>query len=465
MQFSEFPLDHRVQKALALNHFETSTEIQTRCIPSVLSGNDLLACSKTGSGKTLAFLAPALHILYQRKAFSKSDPRMLVVCPTRELAKQVFIELKKLITNTSHKSVLLVGGENFNDQVKQLKRNCTFVVGTPGRIADHIEDKSLFLNGLEILVLDEADRILDLGFSVQLEVINQSANHRKRQSLLFSATLDHDEVVRVADSILRNPDKVSLDDYTELHTDIEQRFIFADHVEHKEALLQHLLAELSPKEQAIVFTATRADTERLSALVASKEVNAIALHGDLLQQQRNTIMQAFIEKKHQCLITTDIASRGLDIGNVTTVINFDLPIKATEYVHRVGRTGRAGNKGDATSLIGPKDWNSFLAIKRMLKSLPEFQSIEGMEAEFKGFKERKHKPTKKKTESKEQSPWDKAKPKKKKFDGTAGKEVGHMMIKKKKRQPVTDEIDANDLDATDTNATEVEANDKSTGEE
>lgn len=434
MLFSELPLDHRLLKSLQIQNLETATDIQASAIPQALLHKDILASSKTGSGKTLAYLIPAVQRIYKEKALSKKDPRVVIVAPTRELAKQVFGELKKLLPPQAGKPVLLIGGENFNDQVKLLKRYPDFVIGTPGRIADHIEDKSLFLEGLELLILDEADRILDLGFSNHLTIIDQAANHRKRQTMLFSATFDNADLAQISELILKAPHRITLDNQHIAHADIEQTFYFADHLEHKEALLKHFVQQQPERSQVILFTATRADTDRIATLLNEAGHSSLAINGEMLQSQRNQIMSDFSNNKAQVLVTTDLASRGLDIPSVSLVINMDLPIKATEYVHRVGRTGRAGVKGHAISLVSKKDWKSFVLLKQFLADAPRFEVVEGLEAKFNGLSEkaRTDKDNGKKTsDSEQESPWQKTR-KKKKFNALAGEEVGHLPFKKKK---------------------------------
>lgn len=435
MLFSELPLDHRLQKSIQIQNLETATDIQASAIPQALLGKDILASSKTGSGKTLAYLIPAVQRIYREKAFSKQDPRVLIVAPTRELAKQVLGELKKLLPPQAGKPVLLIGGENFNDQVKLLKRYPNFVIGTPGRIADHIEDKSLFLDGLELLILDEADRILDLGFSSQLTIIDQAANHRKRQTMLFSATFDNADLAQISELVLKAPHRITLDNQHIAHSDIEQSFYFADHIEHKEALLKHFIKEQAIRSQIILFTATRADTDRVANLLNEEGLSSLAINGEMLQSQRNQIMSDFSNNKAQILVTTDLASRGLDIPSVSLVINMDLPIKATEYVHRVGRTGRAGAKGQAISLVSKKDWKSFVLLKQFLADEPQFKTVEGLEAKFKGLSAKPTKPgaknTQKSDDGADASPWQKAK-RKKKFNALAGDDVGHLPMKKKR---------------------------------
>jgi len=328
LQFTDFSLDQRLLQSLKHMGIATPTAIQEQALPIALAGKDLMASSKTGSGKTLAFLLPALQRVISTRALSKRDPRVLILLPTRELAHQVYSQLRLLVANTQYKAISVLGGENFNDQAKALAKEPHFIVATPGRIADHLEQKNLFLNGLELLVLDEADRMLDLGFAPQLKAINEAADHKRRQTLMLS---------------------------------------------HK---------------QVIIFTATRADTERLAAKLSAQGFATAALSGELKQTARNQIMDQFARGQQQILVTTDVASRGLDLLNVSLVINFDMPKFAEEYVHRIGRTGRAGAKGDAISLVGPKDWDNFKKVQLFLRKTFEISVIKGLEAKFSGLKEK-----------------------------------------------------------------------------
>lgn len=387
MQFKDLGLDNRLLKNLAHYDFKQATEIQKIAIPVAIAGKDVLASSKTGSGKTLAFLLPMLHKALKTKAFSAKDPRAVILLPTRELAKQVYGELRVMLAGLSYSGTLITGGENFNDQVKALRRYPRFIVATPGRLADHLEHRSLFLDGVDTLILDEADRMLDLGFAPQLRHIHRAAKHRRRQTLMFSATLDHAEVNDLAFEMLNDPKRISVGEANEQHKDITQRFYLCDHLDHKEALLERVLEEADYR-QVIIFTATRADTERLTNKLNEKKLKAVALSGNLNQAQRNTIMSQFERTVFKILVTTDVASRGLDIANVTHVINFDMPKHTEEYVHRVGRTGRAGNKGDAVSFVGPKDWDSFKRIEAFLQQDISFDVLEGLKGKFKGIKPR-----------------------------------------------------------------------------
>tara|TARA_R110001583_G_scaffold10698_5_gene49126 strand:+ start:47887 stop:49224 length:1338 start_codon:yes stop_codon:yes gene_type:complete len=381
----DLPVDRRLITSLSHLGFTETTQIQAEAIPVAVAGKDLLASSKTGSGKTLAFLLPAMQRVLKTRALTKRDPRVLILTPTRELAKQVYAQLRLLVSNTNLKSTLVLGGENFNDQVKQLDRDPHFVVGTPGRIVDHLKKGLLHLHGLELLILDEADRMLDLGFAEQLKAVNEEANHRLRQTLLFSATLGHAEVNEFAAELLKAPIRIAIGEENQQHSEITQRFYLADNLNQKEKLLFHFVQQETTK-QVIIFVATRKDAERLSLVLKDKGLSSIALHGDLAQNSRNQIMDAFSRGKEQILVTTDIASRGLDLLNVTHVINFDIPKHTEEYIHRIGRTGRAGASGDAISIIGPKDWDNFKKVESFVQQSITFDRIEGINPKFKGLK-------------------------------------------------------------------------------
>lgn len=385
MQFTDFSLDQRLLQSIKHMGITEPTAIQEQALPIALAGKDLMASSKTGSGKTLAFLLPALQRVISTRSLSKRDPRVLILLPTRELAHQVYSQLRLLVANTQYKAISVLGGENFNDQAKALAKEPHFIVATPGRIADHLEQKHLFLNGLELLVLDEADRMLDLGFAPQLKAINDAADHKRRQTLMFSATLDHDEINDIAATLLKNPAHVAIGAAHSEHNDIHQRIFLCDHLDHKEALLARLLKDETHK-QVIIFTATRPDTERLAAKLTAQGFATAALSGDLKQAARNQIMDQFSRGQQQVLVTTDVASRGLDLLNVSLVVNFDMSKFAEEYVHRIGRTGRAGAKGDAISLVGPKDWDNFKKVQVFLRKTFEISTIPGLEAKFSGLK-------------------------------------------------------------------------------
>jgi len=438
---TDLPVHHKIIAKLENKNITELTEIQERTILPAIQGKDIIASSKTGSGKTFAFLVPAINRLMSQKALSRQDPRALILAPTRELAKQVFIEAKSMSSGLNIACTLVVGGENYNDQVKALRRNPHIIVGTAGRIADHLKDKSIYLNGLELLIFDEADRMLDLGFAEQLSMINHFADHRKRQTMLFSATLDSIELNHMTSKLTKAAVRVTVGDSTAEHGDIQQQCYFADNIEHKDALLHH---EVSNRtfNQAIVFTATREDTDRLTAILNQDKLEAVALRGDLPQNQRAAIMGAFARGQHSILVTTDVASRGLDLSKVGLVINFDLPKNADEYIHRIGRTGRAGQKGEAVSLIGPRDWKSFTTLKSHLQYALKCEPHEILPAKFEGLKTPVNKKTKKTPDkSSGQNDFPRAQQKVKRVDTMSGTDIGMIPVKRKSRNHENTDMD------------------------
>lgn len=442
MQFSDFGLDNGLM--LTVNHlgFTEPTEIQQHAIPAAMSGHDLIASSKTGSGKTLAYIIPAMQRLTRNRSLSKNDPRVLILTPTRELAKQVFNQLRLFTSGSTFKAVLILGGENFNDQVKTLEKDPHFIVATPGRLADHLSQGHFYLKGLELLILDEADRMLDLGFAKQLTQINLAADHRKRQTLMFSATLDHAQVNEFALGLLNKPKRIAIGSaYTE-HKDITKRFYLCDHLDHKQQLIEHFLQN-EKFQQIIIFTATRSDTERLASLLVVQGHSAVALSGELNQSQRNQIMDSFSKGQHKILVTTDLASRGLDLVNVSHVFNFDMPKHTEEFVHRIGRTGRAGSQGDAISFVGPKDWISFKNVEGLLQQKIEFDVIDGLKAKFKGIVPKKPVQAKKSTDIKNvkqvKQKVNKSKPKKNTF--LSAIDAGDLPVLRKKTSLTAEKIE------------------------
>ncbi len=431
MQFSDFGLDPRLMSTVEHLGFSAPTEIQQHAIPAAMKGHDLIASSKTGSGKTLAFLLPAMQRLSKNRALSKRDPRVVILTPTRELAKQVFTQLRMFTSGSQFKAVLILGGENFNDQVKVLEKDPHFIVATPGRLADHLKQGHFYLNGLELLILDEADRMLDLGFADELSLINKAADHRKRQTLLFSATLDHAQVNEFALALLNKPKRIAIDAGHTEHKDIKKRFYLCDHLDHKQQLLEHFLKEENI-QQLIIFTATRSDTERLSQVLNELGHDTVALSGELNQSQRNQIMESFSKGQHKILVTTDLASRGLDLVNVSHVINFDMPKHTEEFVHRIGRTGRAGSSGDAISFVGPKDWLSLKNVEGFLQQKITFDIVDGLKAKFKGLKPKKPKVANKAKPSTKKNVAAKAKPRKIVKKSFVGTDAGEMPVLRKK---------------------------------
>ena len=432
MLVTDLPVHHKIIHRLTTKGITELTDIQQQCLLPALQGKDIVASSQTGSGKTLAFLVPAIHRCLTQKALSKQDPRVLILAPTRELAKQVYLEAKSLVSQLNLSTALIVGGENFNDQVKLLRHHPHIVVGTAGRIADHIQDRSLFLQGLELLIFDEADRMMDLGFAEQLRLIHEQANHRKRQTLLFSATIGSLSVEHLSTTLLKAPVKVMVGEETSGHQDIAEVFYFSDHLSHKQEMLMHLLSS-APTDKAIVFCATREETERLAELLSAHGIDAQALHGDMPQNKRSQLMQAFSNAQTRVMVSTDVASRGLDIRHLEWVINFDLPKVPDEYIHRIGRTGRAGNKGNAISLVGPRDWEAFVALKALLTYPVDALPYPPLPATFRGRTSTNNRErTKMKRNDNPSSGSSTTSVRKKRVDAMAGDDIGILPIKRKK---------------------------------
>ena len=439
LSFLNFGLDKRLTSSIEHLGFGQPTPIQSQAIPVAILGKDILASSQTGSGKTIAFLLPIMQRLLRQKAFSKRDPRALILAPTRELANQVYQDFKKLTGGTKLNASLIVGGESFNDQAKILRKEPDIIIGTPGRMADHLEHRHIALHALEVLVLDEADRMLDMGFATALRHINKAADHRKRQTMLFSATIDDKAIKNLSVEVLQDAKRIEIGRSTDKHDNITQTMYLSDHLDHKHDQLKHICTQ--PFEQMLIFTATKADTERLAQLLTQAGTPASALHGDLAQSARNKAMDDFKRTVSKVLVATDIAARGLDIKHVSHVINFDLPKHPEDYIHRIGRTGRAGNNGNAISLVSHKDWDSLERIQLLIKSTFSFASIESLPAKFKGLKPKKSadkksaskysKHAKKKVVVKKTKTTTKNKPLNKAF--VENVEVGHIPMKRKNK--------------------------------
>jgi superfamily II DNA/RNA helicase len=431
LNFSDLPIDHRIVKNLTTMQLSELTEVQQQAISHALLGKDIIAASKTGSGKTLAFVVPMVNRLLTQRSLSKADARALILAPTRELAKQVYGVCRQVIANTQLQATLIVGGENYNDQAKLLKRNPQILVATAGRMADHLKDRHIYLHGLELLILDEADRMLELGFAEQLKAVHEQADHRKRQTMMFSATIEQAQVKAITQTLLKSPQRIVVDSAEKPHQDIMQKFYYSDGVSQKDEQLLSLLS-VKNQEQVIVFTATRNDTLRITAQLEALNVSAVALNGELLQKQRSQVLESFSQNKHTILVTTDLAARGLDIRNVALVINYDLPKFPEEYIHRIGRTGRAGNKGVAISIVSKKDWNSFESIKANYLQAVEFSTIDGITTRFKGVKPlpKTRKVVKKPSVNK---PADNKKAPKKRFKTMDSVDLGNVPIKRKAR--------------------------------
>ncbi len=379
--FSEFDLDKRLLKAIDKLGFEKPTPVQTETIPRAMDHKDLLVSSETGSGKTAAFLLPTLHQMLV-KAAPESGSRMLILLPTRELARQVMTHFKQLAEFTHLKFALICGGETFKFQRAMFRKNPEVIIATPGRLLEHIEHGTPDFSELEFLVLDEADRMLDMGLSDDVLRIVSGCN-TDRQTLLFSATLNHRGLTNMMAGMLREPETIRLNTVREQHQNIRQQIVVADDSLHKGRLTDWLLTN-ETFAKAMIFTNTRIQADKLGSYLRSKGQRMGVLHGDMEQDERNRIMQLLRQGIINVLVATDVAARGIDVKGVDLVINFDMARSGKEHVHRIGRTGRAGEEGLAICLINPQEWNLMSSIGRYLRIDFEQRTIESQLGKYKG---------------------------------------------------------------------------------
>ncbi len=376
MSFTELNLSEPLLRAIEASGYTIPTEIQRQAIPVALAGRDLMASAQTGTGKTAAFVLPALERLQQPAAVQGRGPRVLILTPTRELATQIQEAIARYSRFTKLRSGAIVGGAPYPPQEKLLRMPLDLLVATPGRLMDHMERGRVDFSRMELLVLDEADRMLDMGFIEPVEEIS-AATPANRQTLLFSATLEGN-VEKLARRLLNDPLRIQISGVKEKHANIEQRIHQADDFKHKNQLLQHLLNG-QDMTQAIIFTATKRGADKLAEDLGEQGYPCAALHGDMKQSARNRTVQRMRRGDVKVLVATDVAARGLDITGVTHVINFDLPMVAEDYVHRIGRTGRGGAFGIAVSLIGPDDWSKLAQIERLTGNRLDRTVIPGLE--------------------------------------------------------------------------------------
>ncbi len=402
MTFETLGLHTSILRAIADTGYTTPTAVQQQAVPAAIAGRDLLVSSQTGSGKTAAFMLPALHKFAaaadvmtpnagktpnqerqaarargERPRFQAAKPKMLVLTPTRELALQVTTATDKYSAYSRRvKAVSILGGMPYPKQMQLLARNPEILVATPGRLIDHMESGKIDFSELEILVLDEADRMLDMGFIEDIEKI-VAATPESRQTMLFSATLDG-VVGSMARRITKDPMVIQIAGSATKHENIQQRVHFVDDLSHKNRLLDHLLRDES-LDQAVVFTATKRDADTIADRLNIAGFAAAALHGDMHQGARNRTLDSLRRGQVRVLVATDVAARGIDVPGITHVFNYDLPKFPEDYVHRIGRTGRAGRKGLAVSLVNHAEGINVKRIERFTKQLIPVDVIEGFE--------------------------------------------------------------------------------------
>ena len=355
--FNELGLPEALNHTLQHMQFTTPTPIQAQAIPHALMGRDILGSAQTGTGKTGAFGIPLVARLL-------SNPRgsALVMTPTRELATQVMTQLQAMLGRHSKiKSALLIGGESMPKQLQQLRNRPRLLVGTPGRINDHLERGSLMLHDTGFLVLDETDRMLDMGFTIQIEKILKFMP-QTRQTMLFSATLPKN-IVKISEKYLNDPVRVAVSATSSPAENIRHDMIKVNDNEKHDRLLSELDARSG---SVILFVKTKYGTERMASKLSKAGHSADAIHGDLRQNKRDRVIANFRNKKYRILVATDVAARGLDIPHIEHVINYDLPQCAEDYIHRIGRTARAGAEGSAMCLVTPADNGKWNAINRLM---------------------------------------------------------------------------------------------------
>jgi superfamily II DNA/RNA helicase len=384
-KFSSLGLSDAVTRALADAGYESATEVQARAIPPAMAGRDVMVSSSTGSGKTASFVIPALERILAARADTTQrrekgkvyGPRLLVLVPTRELALQV---AKAAALYGRHVQGLrvacVVGGVPYPLQIKQLRGPLDILIATPGRLLDHLQTGKAVIDHVEMLVLDEADRMLDMGF---IDDIRTIAEHtpEARQTLMYSATFAG-HVGRLAQQLLKDAERIDVASHTDTHANIEQRLHWADNGAHKNALLDHILTEREV-DQALVFTSTQRDADWLADRLADMGHKVASLHGAMPQGRRNRTLTALRRGDLRVLVATDVAARGIDVPTISHVINYGLPMKAEDYVHRIGRTGRAGRNGLAVTLAERMDSGMVRRIQHFTTQNIPVATIAGLE--------------------------------------------------------------------------------------
>lgn len=372
MSFSAFELSPEVHRSIRDRGHHQATPIQSSAIPVIMSGHDVVATAETGSGKTAAFLIPLIDKLHRE---APQGPAALIIEPTRELAAQVLREFTIFARNTRLRAALIVGGESMHRQIEELRRGAHVLIVCPGRLIDHVERGTTSLDRIKVVVIDEADRLLDMGFMPQLRRIIKMVPSR-RQTLMFSATMEG-AAARMAREFLVHPERISIGEKAAPPSSISQT-ICPVGVSQKGQMLLALLKR-PEVESAIVFTRTRDRTDRVAKMLTREGIRAVPIHGDRSQGQRNAALAGFRKGTFRVMVATDVAARGLDIQGVSHVINFDLPDEPENYIHRIGRTARMGREGCAVSMVTPDDRVNLGRIERALGITLEREFIEGIE--------------------------------------------------------------------------------------
>ncbi len=379
MTFEELGLLPELLKAVSDAGYTEPTPIQAQAIPVVIAGKDVMGGAQTGTGKTAGFVLPLLQRLARHASTSPSPARhpvrALILTPTRELAMQVHESVQTYGKYVPLRDLVVYGGVDIKPQTEALRKGVEIVVATPGRLLDHVQQKSVNFNSVEVLVLDEADRMLDMGFIPDIKRI-LAMLPKERQSLLFSATFS-EEIKKLADAMLKQPVLIEVARRNAVTETVTHR-MHPVAQDHKRQLLAHIL-KTSSLSQVLVFVGTKFGASRLAVYLEKQGIEATAIHGDKSQQQRTEALEAFKSGKARVLVATDVAARGLDIDDLPHVINYELPHVPEDYVHRIGRTGRAGKEGDATSLVCPEERGKLAEIEKLIKRPIEQVLVQGFE--------------------------------------------------------------------------------------
>ena len=362
--FLSLNLEPTLIESIAKINFKTPTPIQAKAIPIALEGKDILGTAQTGTGKTAAFGIPLINFLLKTK-----KETALIMTPTRELASQVMQTMNSLVGRGNIRTSLLIGGDSMQKQLKQMRRNPRLIVGTPGRINDHLKRKTLNLRNTAFLVLDEVDRMLDMGFTPQINQVLETVP-RIHQTLLFSATLPGN-ILRLAEKYLNNPERISVGSTSMPIEKIKQEVLRVKQGDKYNQLIKEIYIR---QGSILIFVKTRRNAEKMVKRLKYDDHDADAIHGNLRQNKRDRVIKAFRNNHFRILVGTDVASRGLDIPAIKHVINFDLPQVPEDFIHRIGRTARAGSAGSALSFVGDEDRSKWNAIQRLID--PNFKSSE-----------------------------------------------------------------------------------------
>ena len=377
MSFQSLGLSESILRAIKTSGYKTPTPIQMKAIPEIINGNDIMAAAQTGTGKTAGFTLPLLEILSKPGKLEAKQTRALIITPTRELAAQVDDSVRKYGKHLSLKTAVVFGGVNMHRQIKALKQGVDILVATPGRLLDLYRQKAIYFSGVEILVLDEADRMLDMGFLPDIKTI-LSEIPQDHQTLMFSATFSKN-IRQLAKNIMQNPVEINTSPRNSTVKTIKQVVHPVDKAR-KPELLKHLLKE-NDWYQVLVFSRTKHGADKLVKKLSKDKIASAAIHGNKSQAQRTRALKDFKSQKTRVLVATDIAARGIDINQLSHVINFDLPQVPEDYIHRIGRTGRAGADGKAISLVSADEANNLFAIESLIQQKLSREEIEGFEAD------------------------------------------------------------------------------------